>query len=162
MREEIWKDVKGFEGYYKVSSFGRILGLKRKYSGEHFMSPALDSQGYLVVCLRKPGYKGNKKVHRLVAEAFLPNPNNLPEVNHKDEDKTNNNLDNLEWCTSKYNINYGFGIQRRIETIAKNGGRIQTEETRQKIREKAIGRCHSEETRKKMSISQKKRWNKLI
>lgn len=158
--QEIWKDVVGFEGYYKVSNLGNVLSLRRKYSGEHLMSPSLDSLGYAVVCLRKNGYKGNKKVHRLVAEAFIPNTDNLPQINHKDENKANNRVDNLEWCDCKYNVNYGTAIQRRVETVAKNGGRIQSEETKQKIREKAIGRKASAETRAKMSATRKgkKHW----
>lgn len=158
--QEIWKDVVGFEGYYQVSSLGRVMSLNRKYSGEHLMSPTKDKMGYMIVCLRKQGYKGNKKVHRLVAEAFIPNPDNLPQVNHKDEDKTNNNVENLEWCDCRYNINYGTVIERRISTIARNGGRVQSEETRQKIREKAKGRKLSLDTRKKMSENRKgkKHW----
>ena len=157
---EEWRDVVGFEGYYKVSNLGRVLGLKRKYSGEHLMHPAIDAIGYEVVCLRKPGYKVNKKVHRLVAEAFITNPDNLPCVNHKDEVKSNNCVDNLEWCTHRYNNVYGTRLQRVVNTVKKNGGRVQSEETRQKIREKALGRKHSDATRSKMSVGHKgkKHW----
>lgn len=160
MKEE-WKDVVGFEGYYKVSNLGNVISLRRKFMRtEHLMSPAVTPYGYAVVCLRKPDIKTTVKVHRLVAQAFIPNPDNLPQVNHKDEDKLNNCVDNLEWCDSKYNINYGTVVQRRIETIARNGGRVQSEETRQRIREKAIGRKHSDEIKRKMSEDRKgkKHW----
>lgn len=171
--EEIWKEVVGFEGSYKVSNLGRVFSYKKVSRKEHFMKPCNDGNGYMIVCLRKQGKKYIKKVHRLVAEAFIPNPQNLPQVNHKDENKANNCVENLEWCSSRYNINYGTAIKRRIQTIANNGGRVQTEETkeklrnrvfseetRQKIREKAIGRSVSRETREKISRSQKgqKHW----
>lgn len=121
MTKEIWKNVLGFEGKYQVSNLGNVRSLNYKRSGfSKELSPAKEKDDYLYVTL----YSGNckqyhKKVHRLVAEAFIPNPEKLPEVNHKDEDKQNNRLDNLEWCTSKYNINYGTGHQKTIEYALK-------------------------------------------
>ena len=124
---EIWKDIKGFEGLYQISNFGNVKSLARKVNNgkgiytrqERVMTGEIDKYGYHQVCLRING-KGKKyKVHRLVAEAFIPNPNNLPEINHKDENKLNNNVDNLEWCTPKYNINYGTARQRMVETMPK-------------------------------------------
>lgn len=111
---ELWKDVVGYEKYYQVSSFGNI---KNKSTGK-LLKPALKKNGYLHVSL---GYKDTKTamVHRLVAEAFIPNPFNLPQVNHKDEEKTNNNVTNLEWCTAQHNVNYGYG------SLAKNTGILQ-------------------------------------
>lgn len=99
---EIWSPINGFDGEYEISSFGRVKSLKsgiilRQYE---------DRGGYLEVHLRKHSKKYHKKIHRLVAEAFLPNPNNYLEVNHKDENKKNNRFDNLEWCTHQYNSTY--------------------------------------------------------
>lgn len=118
--KEIWKDVIGFDGDYQVSTFGRVKSFKSK-------TPIIRSQcvskrtGYAYVDLCKNGKVFNKTVHRLVAEAFIPNPEKLPEVNHKDEDKTNNQVDNLEWCTSLYNLTYGTHVERGKETRRKNG-----------------------------------------
>lgn len=108
MEEEIWKDVPGWEGLYKVSSCGRILSVSYNHSGR----PAIrvlrkDWLGYLVVTLHRNNYSKTYKVHRLVAMAFIPNPTNLPCINHRDEDKTNNRVENLEWCDYSYNNKYG-------------------------------------------------------
>ena len=108
MKKEIWKDIKGYEGLYQVSNLGRVKSLPRKnHPKEEFRNLSPDSKGYLRVNLFKNNKGKTHKVHRLVAEAFIPNPNNYPQVNHKDENKANNNVDNLEWCTNKYNVNYG-------------------------------------------------------
>lgn len=114
--EEVWKDIKGYEGLYQVSNMGRVRSLDR-YVNHNYVNKKLikskirkfstDKDGYKGVTLCKDGIQKTYKVHRLVAEAFLQNPNNLPFINHKDEDKTNNRVDNLEWCTHSYNINYG-------------------------------------------------------
>ena len=99
---EIWKQI---DDRYSVSNFGRI---KSNYANkERILKPYKNHRGYLMVDLRHPNTRKGMQVHRLVAIAFIPNPNNLPEVNHKDEDKTNNCVDNLEWCTTEYNCNYG-------------------------------------------------------
>jgi hypothetical protein len=115
--EEIWKDVDGYEGYYQVSSFGRVRSLDRvvnnHFYGGRILCLASDSDGYKVVGLHKNGSK-TVKVHRLVAQAFIPNPQNLPEVNHKDENKKNNFYNNLEWCTTKYNLTYGHRLDCAI------------------------------------------------
>ena len=124
MKKEVWKDVKGYEGLYKVSNLGRVKALERKitYSNgaEHIYPEKIKNQvnscGYLAVSLCKDGKPKQIKVHRLVAEAFLPNDNNLPQVNHKDEDKHNNNVENLEWCSAKYNCGYGSRIKRITES----------------------------------------------
>lgn len=99
---EIWKDIKGYEGLYKVSSKGRILGVKRNKE----VKPILVKSGYYVVNLSKNNKIKQFRVQRLVAIAFLPNPCGYPIINHKDENKTNNNVENLEWCDDKYNIEY--------------------------------------------------------
>ena len=113
---EIWRDVVGYEGLYKVSNFGNVMSLRHKKI--FILKPYMNNYGYLLVDLRN-----NKKprktisVHRIVAQAFLPNPNNLPQVNHKDEDKTNNRVSNLEFCTQAYNNKYGTHYERISKTL---------------------------------------------
>ena len=96
-------DVKGYEGLYAVTSCGKIWSYRR----QKFLKPATVRGGYLQVKLFKNEKSKQFYVHRLVAEAYLPNLENLPEINHKDENKANNCLQNLEWCDAKYNSNYG-------------------------------------------------------
>ena len=110
--EEIWKDKKYYEGRYQVSNCGRVKSLKRKnVLKEKILKPYVDKDGYLTVMLNNP--RKTFLVHRLVAEAFIPNPDNLPCVNHKDENKQNNVVINLEWCDVKYNNEYNNGQKRR-------------------------------------------------
>ena len=110
---EIYKDIKDLEGLYQVSNFGNVLSLNYHRSGKpKLLKPRKIKGGYLQVLFCKNGEMKNYLVHRLVAETFLPNPNNFPEVNHKDEDKTNNSVENLEWCDGKYNQNYGTRNER--------------------------------------------------
>lgn len=108
---EIWKDVKGFEGLYQVSNLGRVRSLDRRKNNHFFRGRILrqpkDKDGYCLVTLNDGKRSKMGRVHRLVALAFIPNPENLPEVNHIDENKENNRIDNLEWCTTKYNLTYG-------------------------------------------------------
>ena len=106
------RDIKGYEGKYAITEDGRIYS----YKLQGFLKPSFDRDGYLIVWL----YDKAKKVkapkgHRPVAEAFIPNPENLPQVKHKDEVHDNNNIDNLEWCSGKYNCNYGTRNQRISE-----------------------------------------------
>lgn len=119
--KEVWKDVVGYEGLYKISSFGRLKRLKRTTLGKdgiEYNYPELiikgdyDKDGYIRTTMSKNKKKKTKKLHRLVAEAFVPNPNNYPEVNHLDETKDNNHVDNLEWITVKGNANYGTRNER--------------------------------------------------
>lgn len=123
--KEVWKDIKGYEGLYKVSNLGNVKSLPRRCKNrcssymtkERILSQIKLNEGYLVVNLFKNGIKKGKQIHRLVAEAFIPNPLNLPQVNHKKEfEKTNNRVDNLEWCTQEYNLNYGTCRQRQHES----------------------------------------------
>lgn len=115
---EIWKDIKNYDGLYQVSNLGRIKRIrftngKYDFPKEKILSPNKNKKcKYLGVDLHKNGKRKRFLVHRLVAEAFIPNPNNLFEVNHKDENKLNNNINNLEWCTRKYNMNYGTQVER--------------------------------------------------
>ena len=117
---EIWKAVPGYEGLYEVSNCGRVRSLDRwvkgSFAGKRLMKGRIlkvgvASNGYCMVVLTK-GHA--KTVHRLVAKAFIPNPDNLPMINHKDEDKTNNHVDNLEWCDKVYNANYGTIKERNM------------------------------------------------
>lgn len=113
--EEIWKDIKGYEGLYQVSNLGRVKSLGNGNSNKSklkIMKTPLNHKGYPMIRLCKNSVSKGFLVHRLVAEAFIPNPNNLPQVNHIDEVKTNNRIDNLEWCTAEYNHNYGTRIER--------------------------------------------------
>lgn len=100
---EEWRDVKGYEGFYRVSNKGQILSIRNGI----VLKQNLKRNGYLQIEFSVNGVKTTKSVHRVVAESFLDNPGNLPCVNHKDECKTNNDVSNLEFCTQQYNLNYG-------------------------------------------------------
>ena len=116
--KEIWKDIKDYEGHYQVSNLGRVKSIK--FGKEIILKQHINIKGgYYYVCLLKNGKHKNYYVHRLVAEAFLPITDNLPQVNHKDENKLNNSVDNLEWCDAKYNINFGTCIERRSKKTSK-------------------------------------------
>ena len=117
--EEIWKDIKGFEGLYQVSNYGLVRSLRDNHgrARELILKPKMNRGGYLYVALWKDGKSMTCRIHRLVAEAFLPNPLGLPQVNHIDEDKTNNRVENLEWCDVKYSVNYGTGVERRSRRV---------------------------------------------
>lgn len=114
---EIWKDIKGFDGLYQISNLGNVKSLKRKYrKNEIFIKKYENKNGYIFVVLSKNNISKNFLVHRLVAKAFIPNPNNYIEINHKNEIKDDNRVENLEWCTRKYNINYN-NLNKRINRI---------------------------------------------
>ena len=121
---EVWRDVHGYEGLYKVSDKGNIYSVRRLNSrgykcGGRVLTPTYNENGYLIIGLCKNGIKKSKRVHRLVAEAFVPNHNSYLEINHKDENKTNNNVENLEWCTREYNMNHGTRNARASQTQSK-------------------------------------------
>lgn len=122
--DEIWKPIKGYEGCYEISNYGNVRSLDRyvksKCGGLRFLKGQIlklitDDDGYLRVGLNKNGKYYNYGVHRLVAEAFVPNPNNYPCVNHKDEIKSNNIFTNLEWCTNAYNLKFGHRLEKVIK-----------------------------------------------
>lgn len=108
---EIWKDITGYEGMYQVSNFGQVKSLDRVDAENHFRAGQIMKQkylrGYARVGLRNGKRQKEYQVHRLVAIAFIPNPNNLPQVNHKDCNPRNNHVENLEWCDAQYNLRYG-------------------------------------------------------
>lgn len=114
--KEIWKEIDGFPDY-EVSNLGRVCSFKKKYP--RIMKPGKSSSGYLQVILYTGGKGVRKTIHRLVAEAFVPNPENKPEVNHIDEDKKNNVAENLEWVTRRENNNHGTRNRRDAETKRK-------------------------------------------
>ena len=122
---EIWKPVVGYDGLYEVSNRGRVRSIdhfvtqkgnygieyERLYKGRE-ITTTINGAGYETLTLSRCGEKTSVLVHRLVAEAFIPNPLGLPQVNHRNELKNDNRVENLEWCTEKYNVNYGTGIER--------------------------------------------------
>ena len=114
---EIWCPINGYGGLYEVSDQGRVRSLK--FGKERILKPVRSTCGYLQVSLCKNGEMNNFLIHRLVSQTFIPNPDNLPQVNHKDEDKENNYVQNLEWCDKKYNNNYGTRTQRASMKISK-------------------------------------------
>lgn len=143
---EIWRPVVGYEGLYEVSNLGRVKTLeKTRFSNltnryitypQKIMSQVVHTGGYCVLSLRdETGKRKQFKVHRLVAEAFIPNPYNLPIINHRNEIKTDNRACNLEWCTQKYNVNYGTAQRRRI--VTKNKKFKQNEEYRHRVQNAA-------------------------
>lgn len=129
--KEIWIDIKGYEGLYQVSNYGNVRSLDRTSIMKNGVSRFVlgrelrkkdNGHGYLIVSLYKHNVEEKKYVHRLVGNAFILNPNNLPDINHKDENKSNNNVNNLEWCTKSYNSRYGTKIERGRETLKEHGG----------------------------------------
>lgn len=156
-RIEVWKDIRGYENLYQVSNFGNVRSLDRsivRKNGEKLtvhgkvLKPVI-SKGYCYVRLNNCGVWKDEQVHRLVAEAFISNPNNLPEVNHIDEDKTNNYIDNLEWCSRKYNINYGSRSEKFSKSMK---GKLSGEKNPRYGKEGTFKGCkHSYETRQHIS-----------
>jgi hypothetical protein len=126
INKEEWKDIKGYEGLYKISNSGRVKRLGKwvnagngYYAKEKILKNYKKDNGYLVVGLTINSKEKRFYIHRLVSQAFIPNPNNYPCVNHKDETRDNNNIDNLEWCTYEYNINYGSRREKFCKAMSK-------------------------------------------
>lgn len=124
----MWKDIAGYEGLYQVSDQGEIRSLDKTLQIRpnciitrkgKIMKPEVSNKGYLRIILYKNDKKKHFSIHRLVAKAFIPNPENLDTINHKDENKFNNAADNLEWMSLKSNINYGTGITKRSNSKKK-------------------------------------------
>lgn len=129
---ENWKDIKEFEGYYQVSDMGRVRSVDRMvWNGRNYYLvkgsikiPTTTKDGYLQVKLNKDGIHKMMLVHRLVAEAFIPNPENKPCINHKSERKNENTVDNLEWCTVSYNNSYNGRNDRVSRTMKERYSRL--------------------------------------
>ena len=128
--KEIWKDIKEYEGLYQISNLGNIKSvnkkdsLGRKVNGK-MMKPIKRKDGYLDITLHKNGEAKHFLIHKIVAKTFIKNKNNYKEINHIDENKRNNNIDNLEWCDRSYNINYGKANKsRRKKLLNKRGKKI--------------------------------------
>lgn len=121
--KEVWKDIPNFEGLYQVSNLGNVKSFRKstKYGSksEYILNPTINNGGYAQVTLYDNTKRTKLSVHRLVAELFIPNPNNYPQINHKDENKQNNRVDNLEWCTAAYNNAYGTAKIRAIDKMSK-------------------------------------------
>lgn len=123
---EEWKSIPGYEGLYEVSSYGRVRSLDRYDRRNCFRKGRIlkqnnDGRGYMSIELCLNSKIKRYLVHRLVAQAFIPNPDNLPEVNHKDENPENNSVTNIEWCNRSYNINYGTRKDKVRESQLKSG-----------------------------------------
>jgi hypothetical protein len=115
-KTEVWKDIPEYKRLYQVSNWGRVKSLNYNNTGkEGILKPCKNKYGYMKVGLYKNGVGKTHNIHRLVALAFIPNDYNLPCINHKDENKQNNKVENLEWCTVKQNTNYGTSIERASE-----------------------------------------------
>ena len=130
---EIWKNIPNYENLYQVSNLGNVRSLNHiRNNGKNkkclqkgkTLKPAIQKSDYKFVVLSKNGKTKGYRVHRLVAQTFIPNPNNLPCVNHKDENRQNNNVSNLEWCTIAYNNNYGTKKERQQKKMKEKKGRI--------------------------------------
>jgi len=120
MNNEIWKDIKGYEGLYQISNYGNVKTLDYNHTKkEKQMKPILQVDGYLGINLMKDGKRKRYRIHRLVLETFTNNKNNYPVVNHKDGNKTNNCLDNLEWCSISYNTqhSYDMGLEKTKKVV---------------------------------------------
>ena len=160
--QEIWEDIEGYEGLYQVSNKGRVKSLSRlvvRVGKPNYITKEkilkcseLKGTGYPSVRLGSNNNFKSMLVHRLVAQAFIPNPNNLPCVNHKDETRNNNDVRNLEWCTQKYNCNYGTARQRNS---LHNKGKKLSQETKDKMSASRKGKKHSIEWCEKISLSNK-------
>lgn len=135
---EIWKDVESYKGYYQVSNLGNVRSLTRSFTRSDgkvktfqgkLLTTKAEPSGYKHVNLSKHGKAHSVRIHRLVAYAFIENPNNYPCINHKDENKQNNTVDNLEWCTYQYNLTYNDKQLKRatkVDRYAKDGAYINT------------------------------------
>lgn len=128
MLEEVWKDIEGYEGYYMVSNLGNVKSMNYAHRGyAKNLTPKVNNGGRLWVELAKDGVKKQVLIHRLVAMAFIPNQDNLPQINHIDENPRNNIVTNLEWCTASYNVKYSIDrhperAKNRIRSSHTHGG----------------------------------------
>ena len=162
--EEEWRDIKGYGNFYQVSNMGNVRsklrfvpsknGSVRRVSAK-MLVPDISSAGYYRVALGDYRGRYRRSIHRLVAEAFIPNPHNYPCVNHKDENKLNNMVDNLEWCTYAYNSRYGTSAER---IRGKNLGKKRSKEFCERMRNIRLGSKLSETTKLKIGQASAKLW----
>lgn len=156
--EEIWRDIEGYDGLYVINKSGEI---KRVYKNkkEKILRTHKNNRGYVIVTLSKDSKIKKYKVHRLVAKAFIDNPNNLPQVNHKDENKENNCVENLEWCDNKYNNNYGRKNKRIKNLLSSNFEERRSEDMEKPI---IVYQKNVDSTSNKMIIPKKivEQWGK--
>ncbi len=155
--KEEFRDIKGFEGLYKISNKGNVYSVVN----DKLMTISISANTYYKVTLFKDGKRYNENIHRLVAEAFIPNPNNYLIINHKDENRLNNNVENLEWCTYKYNNTYGTSREKYRESIKKFYETDKGKELKERYREMRKGSKQSEETINKRRESLIKSVSKL-
>ncbi len=160
MAEETWKDIQGFEGLYQISSEGNVKSLerdemvkgRRRHRKERLLKPSIQKHGHKLVVLCKEGETYPKSIHRLVAEAFIPNPEGKPVVDHIDTDAGNNRVENLRWVTQKENCNNP--LSRKHGSQAKKGhpywGKPLSKEAREKISKANKGRVFTPEHREKL------------
>ena len=152
MKEEVWKPIKDYEGLYEISNLGRVKSLNYKRTGkEKILKNTVCNDGYLKVGLTKNGKDKVFRIHRLVAEAFIPNPENKPYVDHINTIREDNRVENLRWATAKENNNNSLTKKKMSENHRKQN----SEEHNKKISESHKGKQHTEETRKKMSEAKK-------
>lgn len=114
--KEIWKDIPNYEGLYQISNLARVKSFHQNKPNGIILSYNV-RQGYNTVQLHNKGDRHSYQIHRLVAEAFIPNPNNYPFINHIDENRKNNNIDNLEWCTQKMNVQHSAYKMRHPKSV---------------------------------------------
>lgn len=159
---EEWRDIKDFEGLYKVSNYGKVYSVK-----SDILLSVADRRGYNKVVLSKNGITKDCSVHRLVAIAFIPNPNKYEQVNHKDSNRKNNIVSNLEWCNASYNIKHGWEhgsivghnkphTEEAKSEISKNrSGIYPSIETKIRMSKARVGKKHSNATKEKLSRANK-------
>ena len=153
--QELWKDIQGYEGFYQISNFGNVRSLDRILDcGRHVRGKVLRACGepYLHIALTKNGVCKNHNIHRLVAQAFIPNPYSLPCINHKDENKHNNNVENLEWCTYEYNNDFSGVLEKA--TLSKIGKPL-SDEHRHRMSE-SLKKSGKERARKRKATMQER------
>jgi hypothetical protein len=167
---EIWKDIEGYEGIYQVSNEGNVRSCEReieylvkgKYKGKRVFPSVLlktwiNNGGYVLVDLYMGGKTDKRTIHRLVAEAFIPNTDNKPCIDHINGDKTDNRVENLRWCTYKENMNNPITIEKLSKTMKNIGAPwLHSEEANEKRKNKQIGRKLSNKTKEKISEANSK------